>query len=152
VNDGISTDREKVALVAAMGAVASTALFLTAPTYLSDFSNFAFYVFCSSISACVLWLAKARPATTAGALVAGSLCVILFQYAIAGSSREGLVWLGYLFALPGTLAGVLLLTLNRNRIDKSPLIIAGLFGFSAIAVGFLAALGGLCMTMMQCTR
>jgi len=62
------------------------------------------------------------------------------------------VWLGYLFALPGTLAGVLLLTLNRNRIDKSPLIIAGLFGFSAIAVGFLAALGGLCMTMMQCTR
>jgi hypothetical protein len=121
-----------------------------APHDASFLGNFAWYWFPAAGVVSLLAAAGAKSGVLAGCSLA--LTTFLFTYHFWVQSLHspgGLVWLGYLFAMPGAIAGALFAYFwfkNRN----TSLMLATLVATSCTVFGLVLNMSLICSTVMYC--
>jgi hypothetical protein len=102
----------------------------------------------------LLWPFKPRPAVIAGVAVVLALYLAIFYLCIHLShDRDGsLAWLGYLFSLPGAIAGALRAVFLLRKRPLYSIISAGFTAASLVFVGLLVNQTIVCNTIMYCGR
>lgn len=113
------------------------------------FGNFVFYWLPAALVLAVLIVAGAGLAVATGS--AAALTAFLFAYhawAYSVTVHEW-VWGGYLFAMPGAVAGGLVASVLCKR-GSLALAAAAFVGVAATAAGLALNVGLVCVTIMNC--
>ena len=98
----------------------------------------------------LLFALRARPATITGASLAATVHLAVFWLwaNTLPATGNGLIWLGYFFALPGGLCAAVLAKLLIDM--KRPLLQASLLSFGTTLAGFALNQGLVCTTLLHC--
>ena len=98
--------------------------------------NFVYTWVPQAVILIVMFLIKARPAAIAGAALALAGYLAFFNWwVITYHATDGLVWLLYLFSLPGGLLAGIAAAMWINKHDERPAIKAGLAAANLMLAG-----------------
>lgn len=96
------------------------------------------------------WLVSRSPANALGAGAAVLLYFALYTAWVYSQPPDGLIWLGYVFSLPGAVLGGLLGGAIARDHRKRPARVALGIGLLATSLGLAANQALLCSTLMHC--
>lgn len=96
------------------------------------------------------WLVSRSPANALGAALALPLYFAAYTAWVASQSADGLIWLGYVFSLPGAALGALVGgAIGRDYRMRSRRIQVGI-GLGVTVLGIAINQASLCATLMHC--
>lgn len=98
----------------------------------------------------IAWLVSRSTATAVGAGAAVLLYFVLYTVWVHSQPPDGLIWLGYVFSLPGALLGGLIGAVIARDYRTRPVRVALCIGLLAIAFGIAANQAVLCSTLVYC--
>lgn len=113
--------------------------------------NFATYWMPPALALLIVAFATARPTVLLGAALALTMFLWLYSVWVASLTKaEGLIWLGYVSAMPGAVLGGVVAgwLVGRERL----VFVGGLFvAFATVSAGLAINVGLLCTTLMRCS-
>lgn len=98
----------------------------------------------------IAWLVSRSWAHALGAAAAVPLYFALYLAWVHSQPADGLIWLGYVFSLPGAALGALIgAAIARDYRSRGRRVLIGI-GVLATALGIALNQATLCMTLMHC--
>ena len=115
------------------------------------FGNFIFYWLPQLIIISLLLILKYRLAVVSGCAFIMALYLVLYGAWVSSQPKDGLIWLGYVFSIPGAALGALAAGyFLKVRIRETTVFIAIAVTSLASAVGVIVNQAAVCSTVMYC--
>jgi hypothetical protein len=131
----MDNERYQQEVMLAWGAVLAGLMFAFMIWAGRDLQNFIYTWGAQGVALAIMFFVRARPAAIAGAALAFAGYLAYFKWYVAHHPSDGLVWLLYLFSLPGGAIGAIAAAILLKKHDERPVSKAVLAAGALVAGG-----------------